>query len=55
MNTRFTDWLDISDRVRIGYISADDTKKLQLSNMNLGQSVLILLDRYTGQSSIIQQ
>lgn len=54
-NPRFTDWIDASPTVRIGYISAEDSQKLALSNYPLGESVLIRLDRTTGQSQVLRK
>lgn len=53
-NPRFTDWIDVTSTLRIGYISNTDTEKLLLSNMPLGNPVLVLVDRSTGKSSVIK-
>lgn len=53
MNPRFTDYIDITDRYRIGYISKDDTEKLELSNFPTNESVFIRVDRDTGRSKVI--
>ncbi len=53
-NIRFSDFLDISRTKRIGYIRGEDTKKLSLGNFPLGQGVLILLDRSTGESYTLE-
>lgn len=48
-NERFSSWHDISTRWRIGYISKDDTLRLERSNYRASDGgVLILLDRKTG-------
>lgn len=52
-NPRFTDYVDIGSRYRIGYIAQSDTEKLELSNYPKGESVLIRVDRETGTSNII--
>ncbi len=54
-NPRFTDFLDVSSNIRIGYISANDTNKLSLSNFPIGTSILIILDRTTGESYIVRK
>jgi hypothetical protein len=35
-NPRFTDYIDLDTRYRLGYIDAQDVQKLQLSNLPLG-------------------
>lgn len=54
-NPRFTDWLDISPSLRLWYIDKDDTQKLSLSNLPSGQSVLISLNRMTGDYHVIKR
>jgi hypothetical protein len=54
-NPRFTDYIDISRRYRIGYIDASDTVKLSLSNLPPGISVFILLDRTSTDTKIIKK
>lgn len=54
-NSRFTDWIDISPSLRLWYISQEDTSKLELSNFPIWESVLLLLDRSSGKSHIIQK
>lgn len=44
-NARFTDFIDLSDQYRIGYISKNDTKKLTLANYPKNVSRLLLLNR----------
>ena len=51
---RFTDAIDLSSGIRLGYIDQKDTKKLSLANLPLGQSILVRLDRNTGESSIVR-
>ncbi len=51
---RFTNSIDISPQVRIGYIDKKDTKKLSLANLPLTHSVLVRLDRGTGMSVIVR-
>ncbi|MBX9809770.1 hypothetical protein K2X92_05260 [Candidatus Gracilibacteria bacterium] len=51
---RFSDSIDISPDIRLGYIDQKDTKKLSLSNLPSGKSVLIRLDRKTGNTIIIK-
>jgi hypothetical protein len=52
-NQRFTDYIDLDSRYRLGYIAPQDTEKLQLSNLPIGNWVLVLLDRTHGTSQII--
>lgn len=52
-NPRFTDYIDLNARYRIGYIAKTDTEKLELSNYPKGESVLIRVDREIGTSSVI--
>lgn len=54
-NPRFTDWIDISWDMRIGYIASDDIDRLSLSNIVPRQSVLVSVDRRTWESLIIQR
>ncbi len=54
-NPRFTDFLDITPTDRIGYIASTDTEKLQLWNFQPGISVLVRLNRSTGEVSILEQ
>jgi hypothetical protein len=35
-NPRFTDYIDLDSRYRLGYIAPQDTEKLQLSNLPIG-------------------
>ncbi|MBC7503907.1 hypothetical protein H7169_02965 [Candidatus Gracilibacteria bacterium] len=50
---RFSDSIDISPQIRLGYIDKKDSAKLTLANLPLGQSLLIRLDRRTGESIIV--
>lgn len=52
---RFTNSIDISPRIRIGYISKIDTKKLSLANLPITDSVLIQIDRSKGDSVILRR
>ena len=52
---RFTDSIDVSPSIRLGYISRDDSQKLSLGNFPTGESLLIRLDRTTGESSIVRK
>ena len=54
-DNRFTNSIDISPEIRIGYIDKKDTKKLSLSNLPLTESLLIRLDRTTGESVILRK
>ncbi len=54
-NMRFTYAIDISPYERIGYISASDSEKLLLSNFSTGTSMLIHLDRSTGETYILRK
>lgn len=52
---RFTNSIDISPQIRIGYIDKRDTTKLSLGNFPLTDSLLIRLDRVTGQSIVLRR
>jgi hypothetical protein len=52
---RFTSSIDLSDEIRIGYIDKSDIKKLSLANLPTTESVLIRLDRTTGESVILRK
>ena len=52
-NPRYTDYLDIDARYRIGYIDRSDTERQALANIASPTSLFFLLDRETGISSII--
>ena len=52
---RFTDAIDLTPEIRLGYIDQKDTAKLSLGNFSLGQSVLIRLDRTTGESVVVRK
>ncbi len=54
-NIRFTDFIDISPRYRIGYIDTSDTRKLSLQNLPLDNSLFLLLDRKSTEVSIIKK
>ena len=54
-NPRFTDYIDISSRYRIGYIDRSDTVKLSLGNLPLWESLFILLDRTSTDARIIKR
>lgn len=51
---RFTDAIDINPQIRIGYIDKNDQSKLSLANFPSGQSLLIRLNRTTGESIILR-
>ena len=51
---RFTDSIDISPEIRLGYIDKNDNQRLSLGNFPLGESVLIRLDRATGESHVVR-
>lgn len=55
MNIRFTDWIDLPGSMRIWYIAAEDTERLSLSDLPLGQWVLVAVDRKTGVSHIVKR
>ena len=54
-NPRFTDYVDISSRYRIGYIDRSDTTKLSLQNLPSWESIFILLDRTGTETKIIKK
>lgn len=53
-NPRFTDYIDISPSLRIGYIAASDTEKLTLQNLKNDTSYIVSLDRDTGISKVLK-
>ncbi len=53
-NPRYTDWIDIDARYRLGYIDAADQAKLSLQNYPLNIGILLVLDRSTGVSTILR-
>ena len=53
-NPRFTDYIDISDTLRVGYIDKKDSKLLDLSNFQLNTSILLLVNRRTGESRTLK-
>ena len=53
-NPRFTDYIDISDTLRIGYIDRKDSSLLELSNFPLDTSILLLIHRKTGESRTLR-
>lgn len=53
-NIRFTDYIDLSPEVRIGYIDASDVTKLALSNFPPNISVLVRLDRRDGNTTVLR-
>jgi hypothetical protein len=52
---RFTDAIDLTPDIRLGYIDKNDTTKLSIGNFAQGQSVLVRLDRTTGESRVIRE
>lgn len=54
-NLRFTDYIDISPRYRIGYIDQSDKEKLSLANLSSENSLFILLDRTNAETRIIKK
>ena len=54
-NIRFTDWIDLDWSMRIWYIAAEDKERLSLSDLPLGQWVLVAVDRKNGASHIIKR
>ncbi len=52
---RFTNSIDLSPQIRIGYIDKKDTKKLSIANLPANESVLIRLDRTTGSSVVLRR
>jgi hypothetical protein len=52
-NLRFSDYIDIDSRYRIGYISRQEREKLALQNLPLEESYLILLDRKNARTTIL--
>lgn len=52
---RFTDAIDIDPQVRIGYIDKNDAVKLSIGNFPPATSVLIRLNRATGESVVLRK
>lgn len=52
---RFTDAIDLTPEIRLGYIDKNDTAKLSIGNFVPNQSVLVRLDRTTGESVIVRK
>ena len=52
---RFTNSISLSPEIRIGYIDKKDTKKLSIANLPLTESVLIRLDRTTGEGVVLRR
>jgi hypothetical protein len=52
---RFTNSVDISPKIRIGYISKLDTNKLLLANFPINDSLLIMIDRSTWSSRVLRR
>jgi hypothetical protein len=52
---RFTDAIDLTPDIRLGYIDQKDTTKVSIGNFPQGQSVLIRLDRTTGESRVVRR
>lgn len=53
-NPRFTDYIDLSPTRRLGYIDKNDILKLSLQNLSPWVSVIQLIERDTGKSTIIK-
>lgn len=52
---RFTDAIDLTPEIRLGYIDKNDIAKLSIGNFATNQSVLVRLDRTTGDSIIVRK
>ena len=52
---RFTDAIDLTPEIRLGYIDKNDTTKLSIGNFAIGNSVLVRLDRETGESRVVRE
>jgi hypothetical protein len=52
---RFTNSIDLDSHIRIGYISKSDSLKLSLGNFPTTDSVLIQVDRLTGESVVLRR
>ncbi len=52
---RFTDAIDLTSDIRLGYIDQRDTMKLSIGNFAQGQSVLSRLDRTTGETIVVRK
>ncbi len=54
-NPRFTDYINLNNRYRLGYISDTQWEKLQLQNFPKDDSILILLDRVSQEVSLVRK
>ena len=52
---RFTDAIDLTPDIRLWYIDKNDTAKLSIGNFATGNSVLVRLDRTTGESRVVRE
>ena len=52
---RFTDAIDLTPEIRLGYIDKSDTAKLSIGNFASNQSILVRLDRTTGESRMVRE
>ncbi len=52
---RFTDAIDLTPEIRLGYIDKNDTAKLSIGNFVPNQSVLVRLDRTTGEGVTVRK
>lgn len=55
INPRFTDYIDLSSKYRLGFISKNQSKKLSLQNLDRDHSVLVLLDRSSNKLTILKR
>lgn len=53
-NPRFSDYIDVSDTLRIGYIDVSDTDMLSLQGFPSDRSVLVYLDRTTNTAFLLK-
>jgi hypothetical protein len=53
-NPRFTDYIDISPRYRLGYIDVRDRAKLVLQSLPTDAPVFLLLDRESNKASTLK-
>lgn len=51
---RFTDFIDLSPRWRIGYIGATDSEKRSIRNITSSESQILLLDRKNGREKTLR-
>lgn len=55
INPRFTDYIDIDSRYRLGYIKKSQSEKLKLQNFSQSNSIMVLLDRTKNTTTLMKK